>query len=340
MKRSKPPCKTLNKIYMPQTKIPKGKLLIIGGAEHKGEDENLDMVAKNKKFKQYEILGELLPPEHRKKHSIELITTASEEPIETEARYLRTFQRVGFPSVGVIHIGSKEEARNPEYIKRVENAHAVLFTGGDQFRLATILGETEIVKAIKKKYCEDSDFIIAGTSAGAMAISTLMIYYGNSYEALLKGDLKITSGLGVIDKCIIDTHFVKRGRFGRLSQAIIMNPSCIGIGLGEDTALIIKKGNQAECRGSGMVIIIDGSRIKHTNIANTEDGEPLCVENLKVHILASGNGYLLAERKFVPEKNEGSRKENVAKKEQGTKNGNGSSGNGVKKNHLIRSNND
>lgn len=291
------------RVRMSRSKNPKGKLLIIGGAEDKGEEENhLDMKAKNKKFKQYEVLGELTPPEHRKKHSIELITTASEEPIETEKRYLRTFERAGFAKLGVIHIGNKNEARNSEYLKRVENAHAVMFTGGDQFRLATILGETDIINTIKKKYLEDKEFIVAGTSAGAMALGTLMIYYGNSYEAMLKGDVKITSGLGIIDNCIIDTHFVKRGRFGRLSQAIIMNPSYIGIGLGEDTALIIKKGNEAECRGSGMVTIIDGSKIRYTNISFTEEGAPLCVENLRVHILASGNGLKLEERKFVPAK--------------------------------------
>ena len=138
-----------------------------------------------------------------------------------------------------------------------------------------------------------------------------MIYYGNSYEAMLKGDVKITSGLGIIDNCIIDTHFVKRGRFGRLAQAIIMNPSYMGIGLGEDTALIIKKGNQAECRGSGMVTIIDGSKIRYTNISFTEEGAPLCVENLKVHILASGNGLNLEERKFIPAKKD-IKLENVA----------------------------
>ena len=139
------------RVKLSRSKNPKGKLLIIGGAEDKGEEENyLDMKAKNKQFKQYEVLGELNPPEHRRKHSIELITTASEEPVETEKRYLRTFERAGFAKLGVIHIGNKNETRNPEYIKRVENAHAVMFTGGDQFRLATILGETDIINTIKK----------------------------------------------------------------------------------------------------------------------------------------------------------------------------------------------
>ncbi|MDQ3046261.1 MAG: hypothetical protein M3R27_01850 [Bacteroidota bacterium] len=129
-----------------------------------------------------------------------------------------------------------------------------------------------------------------------------MLYEGEQNEAMLKNTVRISSGLGFIDHCIIDTHFVKRGRFGRLAQAIVMNPGCTGIGLGEDTALIIRKGNQAECMGSGMVLILDEKDIGHTNIAYADDDSPLCVENLRVHILCSGNGFLLKERLFLASK--------------------------------------
>ncbi|MGZ3883603.1 MAG: cyanophycinase, partial [Bacteroidia bacterium] len=280
---------------------PKGKLLIIGGAEHKGDEEGVpEIKTKNRNFKPYEILGELLPPDHRMDLSIELITTASQIPAEMGKTYIETFARAGFSNVGHMNIGNKDEARDPELIKRVANAHAVLFTGGDQFRLATILGGTKVIKAITDKYFEDEDFIVAGTSAGAMVMSQMMIFQGDNNEALLKGDVKISSGFGLLDTCIIDTHFVKRGRFGRLAQAVIMNPLCTGIGLGEDTALVITRGNKAECRGSGMVIIIDGKRIRHTNLAYIEENTAVCVEGLKVHILAKGNGFLLNERKFIP----------------------------------------
>ncbi len=280
---------------------PKGKLLIIGGAEDKGEGGERwpDIKDKNKNFKHYEILGELLPPDPKKDHHIEIITTASEDPEEMNKTYTNAFKRAGFSNIHHIGIRNKEEARDESYVKRIEKANAVLFSGGDQFRLSTILGGTELIETIKKKYYKDKNFIIAGTSAGAMIMSRLMIYDGQSHEALLKGDLKITSGFGLISDCIIDTHFVKRGRFGRLAQAIVMNPTCTGIGLGEDTALIIKKGNEAECRGSGMVIIIDGEHMGHTNLTYAEEGTPICVENLKVHILARGDGYLIKERQFI-----------------------------------------
>ena len=133
-------------------------------------------------------------------------------------------------------------------------------------------------------------------------MSKTMLHKGHKNEALIKGDVRTTSGLGFIDNCIIDTHFIKRGRIGRLTQAILVNPSCTGIGLGEDTALMVTKGNKMECFGSGMVVILDGDHIKHTNVAYAEEGTALCVENITMHILAKGNRFLLKERKFLPEK--------------------------------------
>ena len=109
----------------------------------------------------------------------------------------------------------------------------------------------------------------------------------------------------MIDDVIIDSHFEKRGRFGRLSQAIATNPQCIGIGLGEDTGMLITEGNKMEAIGSGLVMIIDGHEIKHSNIADIPDGNPISIENIKVHFCEKGNGYYLQERRFVMEMQEG-----------------------------------
>jgi cyanophycinase len=108
----------------------------------------------------------------------------------------------------------------------------------------------------------------------------------------------MSSGLGLFDTCIIDTHFIKRGRFSRLANAIIMNPEALGIGLGEDTALIVKKGAVAECCGSGSVVIIDGNEIGHTNIVTAGDDTPVFIENLKVHLLTSGCRFDLKQRRI------------------------------------------
>ena len=280
-------------------KTPKGTLILIGGAEDKGDRLKTN---RNKNYIELEILSDLLPKEKKSEKSIEVITTASTIPVEINEMYAQAFARLGFNKIGFINMNNNVEADDPNFVKRIENAHSVIFAGGNQFRLSTILGNSAVVEAVLEKYTSDPEFIVAGTSAGAMAMSVLMLYEGEENEAMLNKSVRFSSGLGFIDGCIIDTHFIKRGRFGRLAQSVVENPKFVGFGLGEDTALIVKKGNKMECRGSGMVVIIDGQDVGHTNIAYAKEDTPLCIENLRVHILSSGSGYLLNERKFVPSK--------------------------------------
>ncbi|MES2130831.1 MAG: cyanophycinase [Bacteroidota bacterium] len=291
-------------------KTPKGKLITIGGAEDKGDEIINSQNITSKQIKRLEILNQLIPSS-KQRGGIEIITTASSEPIEVNKIYKKAFNKIGFKKVGFMSIGNHPDSHNPIFIKRIKAAHAVLFSGGDQFRLSTILGNTDILEAVKDKYFNDPDFIVAGTSAGAMAATELMLYEAENHETLLKKNVKVSSGLGFLDGCIIDTHFTSRGRFGRLAQAIVMNPGCVGIGISENTALIIKKGNEAYCIGSGMVIIIDGRNVDHTNIAYADDDEAICIENLKVHILCEGNGYELQQRKFIADKKDIAREESA-----------------------------
>ena len=276
--------------------FPKGKLLIIGGAEDK-VDAPPDMIDQMNEFTRYEILSELLTTSQNRK--IEIITTGSEVPDEVKKMYQNVFHEIGYTNLGFLSITDRAEARNKRYLTRAEEAGVVFFSGGDQFRLSTILGGTPIVDIIKRRYINDSDFVVAGTSAGAMAMSSVMISQGGLTEALVYRNLLTSAGLGLLPDCIIDTHFIKRGRFGRLAHAIIMNPEKLGIGLGEDTALIIKKGSEAECRGSGMVIIIDGRHVGQTNITTVKEGEAVFVENLKVHLLVKGCRFSINSRKLA-----------------------------------------
>jgi cyanophycinase len=236
---------------------------------------------------------------------IEIITTASTIPYEVGENYLNAFGKIGCMNVDVMHIRNRQDTLNEEYIERIKNCGAVMFTGGNQLRLSVTDGGTEFLANMKKRYQEEN-FLIAGTSAGAMAMSQTMIYEGNSTRAHLKGEVKMTTGLGFISSVIIDSHFEKRGRFGRLAQAVATNPSCIGIGLSEDTGMLITEGNKMEAIGSGLVVIIDGHDILHSNIADIPEGNPLSIENLKVHFCEKGNGYLLRERKFLMEASDGS----------------------------------
>ncbi len=280
---------------------PKGKLLIIGGAEDKGPIRIRPQIKlKNKNFVDYEILNHLIPPSTSKFNRIEIITTASQQPFKTGNMYIRSFKKAGYNNVSHMCIENKDDLKNPSLITRIENADTVFFSGGDQFRLSTIIAGSELMQVIMKRYMKDENFLLAGTSAGAMAMGRLMIYHAENNEAMLRGHVKITYGLEVLDSCIVDTHFVKRGRFGRLAQAVAMNPLCLGIGIGEDTALLISKGNDAMCLGSGMVIIIDGTKIRYNSVNMVDDDFPVGIEGLKVHMLARGNGFLLHEKKYIP----------------------------------------
>ncbi|MBL7744446.1 MAG: cyanophycinase, partial [Chitinophagaceae bacterium] len=245
---------------------PKGKLIAIGGAEDKGTDlEKGEIHRNNLNFFELGILRRVVEEAGGKSSRIEVITTASMIPYEVGEHYLDAFGKIGCTNIGLLHIRTRQDAMNPEYVDRIRQCDAVMFTGGNQLRLSATDGGTEFLAILRKRYLEEN-FLIAGTSAGAMAMSNTMIYEGNATRAHLKGEVKITTGLGFVNTVIIDSHFEKRGRFGRLVQAVAANPSCIGIGLGEDTGMLITEGNKMEAIGSGLVVIIDGHEILHSNI--------------------------------------------------------------------------
>lgn len=285
--------------------IPVGKLITIGGAEDKGTDlEKGEIHRSNLNFFELGILRRIVQEAGGPSSRIEVITTASTIPTEVGNHYMDAFGKIGCTNIGVLPIRNRTDAMQEDYMNRIQQCDVIMFSGGNQLRLSATFGGTTMLQCILDRY-QNERVIVAGTSAGAMAMSNTMIYEGNATRAHLKGEVKITTGLGFIDDVIIDSHFEKRGRFGRLAQAIATNPSCIGIGLGEDTGMLITEGNKMEAIGSGLVIIIDGHDIRHSNIADIPDGNPISIENLKVHFCEKGNGYLLRERQFLMEVSEG-----------------------------------
>ncbi len=277
---------------------PKGKLISVGGSEDKGATlDPKTMQIDQRIFFESGILKRILLEMKGVESRIEVITTASQIPEEVGQNYIEAFGILGCKNIGVIHIKKREDVVTPEYLERIKKADGVMFTGGNQMRLSMIFGGTEFLRVLLDRYMNES-FVIAGTSAGAMAMSNTMIYLGSSTGALLKGEVKITTGLGLIRDVIIDTHFVTRGRFGRLAQAVAGNPGCIGIGLGEDTGVLVRDGNKMEAIGSGLVLIFDGHNIQYSSIADIEEGQPISIENLVIHVMAKGNFYHLKERKF------------------------------------------
>jgi cyanophycinase len=285
----------------------KGKLLAIGGAEDKGTDLEKGQIQRNNlNFFELGILKKIVEEIGGSDKKIEVVTTASMIPLEVGDNYLQAFGKIGCTHVDVMHIRNRADAAEEKYLTRLKNCDALMFSGGNQLRLSATFGGTEFLDILMQRYCNEERFLVAGTSAGAMAMSNTMIYEGNAARAHLKGEVKITTGLGFMDDVIFDSHFEKRGRFGRLAQAVAANPSCIGIGLGEDTGVLIKDGQTMEAIGSGLIIVVDGKDIKHCNIADIPDGNPLSIENLKVHFLEKGNGYIPKERKYIAELYEGS----------------------------------
>lgn len=278
---------------------PKGKLIIIGGAINTGSFAETQFgLPQNMNFFERGILKRITTESANGNESrFEIMTTASLIPEKVGEEYIKAFAQLDVHNVGVLNIGSREEANKAEYAERIKLADVIIFTGGDQLRLSSIFGGTEIHRVLLDKY-QNTEFVIAGTSAGAAASSRNMIYQGSSKDALLKGEVKITGGLGFIDDVIVDTHFVQRGRIGRLLYAAASNPGILGIGLGEDTGLYISE-NKMEAIGSGMVILVDGRYMADTNLTDVEMGQPVSIKNMVVHVMCDGDTYDLRSHELV-----------------------------------------
>ncbi|MHC2990130.1 cyanophycinase [Pontibacter sp. HJ8] len=273
--------------------MPKGVLLAIGGREDKGEKELSDEQSKNTDFESEEILKYFIDELKGNDPMVLVVPTASTVPDAISKDYIKVFNKLGVGQVEILDIRTRADAQDPENYKLVERAAGIMFTGGDQLRLTAILGGSPVLQLMKERYTYDEGLIIAGTSAGATAMSTPMIYEGETQGGYIKGDVRITTGLEFLKNVAIDTHFIQRGRIIRISQCIATNPGCIGIGLEEDTAICVTKGNEIKVLGTGLVTIVDGTGITETNIHEIKTGQPFSVRDMRVHLLAAGDRYTL-----------------------------------------------
>ncbi|MEI6950406.1 cyanophycinase [Paraflavisolibacter sp. H34] len=278
---------------------PKGYLVAIGGAEDKLMEEERKTSPSTINLFEASILKKVADMAVRKGEiRIELVTTASSFPDEQWAVYKKAFKKLGCTEVSHLKITSRDEADSPKTLERLQKCTCVFFSGGDQLRLCSILGGTTALDLLKERY-NNEYLVIAGTSAGAAAMSSTMICGGNADRAYMKGEVQIGSGFGFLQNVIIDTHFEARGRFGRLSQAIAAQPGELGIGLDEDTGVVIEKGNKMKVIGSSSVVIVDGSYIEYNNIADIAAGKPISVANMKVHVMACGDEFDLTNFQFL-----------------------------------------
>lgn len=263
---------------------PKGTLIPIGGGEDRNESKD--------------VLGRIISETGKTDPNICLITLATGLPKKAAETYEKAFKDLNISKISAIYYTKHKGADTEENIKKIENCDLIMFSGGKQLRITRLMKDTQILALIKQRYMAERNFVVAGTSAGAAAMSNIMIVKGKSSEALLKGSLELTDGLGLIDTVILDTHFVQRGRIGRLIKSVTFNPEVLGLGLGEDTSVIIKDGIMEVC-GSGLVIIVDGTEIEFTDVAEIHDGKPITVEGLKLNVLANGKKFDISKRKLL-----------------------------------------
>jgi cyanophycinase len=276
-----------------------GKIILIGGKMDTGiPPKEKDIKAAGLKNIHPQILERFLK-EIKGKHSrIEIITAATRKPKKTGDDYKKAFKRLKCVNTGVMSFTSSAEADKKKFIKRLEECDGLMFTGGDQTLLCKTLLKSKFLEVMKKRFKEEPDFLISGTSAGAMAMSETMISGGLPSEALRKGRVQLKQGLGLLPNIIIDTHFINRERFGRLIEAVSTYPQKLGIGLGEDTAVFFKKTHHVETIGTNMVVLIDGSQLTYNNIPKIENNTPICVEDMKLHVLPKGHMFNIPRRRI------------------------------------------
>jgi cyanophycinase len=271
--------------------IPEGTLLVIGGHEDKGQGpENMP----EENYIKDEVLKKFIELTHKKKPKIELITSASSVSSEQFRDYEKAFKKLGIEDLGHLHHNTREEVMADNMEERIRHADAFFFAGGDQLKLTSIYGGTPLLTHLKQRYISDK-IVVAGTSAGAMSLSTPMIYAGTDEKEETTGAMKVTTGLEFLKDVLIDTHFVDRGRFVRMAQVIATNPTSVGIGVEENTALIVRYGGEGEVIGNGCIIVIEGFDMTRTNIIEFTEKKAVSMWNLKVHILARGDKYLVPQ---------------------------------------------
>jgi len=259
-----------------------GRLVAIGGAEDKSTD--------------LEILSRVFAHACGSTE-VAVIATASGIPEEVLPAYEAAFTRLGASRVHCLDVRERKDAGDAKSVRLVERSGAIFFTGGDQLRLTSVFGGSAMLDAIRERFRAGA--AVAGTSAGAMALPATMIYGGDAADALHKGAVKMTSGLGFVDGLIVDSHFLERGRFTRLMEVGATNPEHLGVGLGEDAAVVVHPDRVLEAVGSGHVIMVDSRDLARSNVAELSTGEAVAIENVVMHALVCGHGFHIDERRYL-----------------------------------------
>ena len=251
----------------------RGLLYLIGGAEDRQGDSL--------------VLQDLV--DQTQPRDIVIIPTASSYPQSIERAYTDVFRRLGVRTIRCLDIRYRDEADRDKNLKTLETADLIFFGGGDQVRLVDILDQTRFIDMIRRRF-EAGDLHIAGTSAGAAAAGNPMIFHGN-HKGLVKGSVEHSAGFGFVEGVAIDTHFFARGRLARLSQFLISDHCRKGIGLDEDTGIMICPDFRFKVIGSGMVTVLNSTSVSGSNYDSALTGDPLRFNNMRYGILPAGSVF-------------------------------------------------
>jgi len=260
-----------------------GCIIAVGG----GED----------KFKKKLILRRFFDEAGGLGSTIAVVPTASRSPGEIGAMYREIFGDFGASRVDVLNIDSRHDADSDEFVDAIRRSSGVFLTGGNQLRLTSILGGSRIADALRDRLNEGAP--LAGTSAGASAMSTHMIVTGKTGLRVNRSMVEIAPGLGVITKLIIDQHFSQRERLGRLLTAVAYNPHLLGVGIDEDTAILYRHEGLLEVLGSGQVIVVDASHLTYSNIDRAGKTRPLTMAGVRLHVLTDGDKFSVEMRELT-----------------------------------------
>ncbi|AVP96015.1 cyanophycinase [Ahniella affigens] len=258
----------------------RGWIIPIGGAEEKADGP--------------EILSRFVEIAGGSNANIVVIPTASRMR-DTGPKYERVFKELGVGAVESIDFDTRRDAHEENRLVRLDSATGIFFTGGNQLRLSTLIGGTPVAKRLR--LLNAAGVHVAGTSAGASFLSEHMIAFGDEGGSAIAGSVRLAPGLGLTNRFVIDQHFRQRDRLGRLVTSLAYNPFAVGIGLDEDTAAMIGPDNELEVAGSGGVTIVDASELEFSSMDQVDEGQPVCLLGLKLHMLVAGASFNLHTRK-------------------------------------------
>lgn len=263
---------------------PKGTLLLIGGKEEKRKisDQNT-------------ILHHLATLVKKADGPLFIITAATQVPEELAKEYTEVFTELGLSQIETLDIRQRSDAANPANVQRLQEAAAVFFTGGDQLRLTSQVADTDLFRCLQYLYY-DEGLILAGTSAGAAAMSETMLTVGSGDQSPDPRKISLAAGLGFLPNTVVDSHFTQRGRIGRLLEAVVQNPKNIGIGIDEDTAIVVESNDCMHVLGSGAVYIVDGSHITYSSLSEDNTDKIISMFDVRLHVLAQEHAYDLLNR--------------------------------------------